>query len=323
MATPTTRNRKKKSNAGAWLVAGLLLVSGAVVLGFLHFTGKLKLPFLPAREAQAKDDSEGKVAVPIAVRPISIFRAVKRDDLYNPEKRQIAYVWVKEEDAKQKGFVSNYQSIVGRVMRFDKQAGYAFKETDFYPPGSLETPALGIEKDMIGKSLDPEQISGLANLTTGARFQVRATLPESVGSGNLQGSDYGSPSAARTAEEESAWQAREQLVVRDGKVILAGLRTKGASKDDQAFFVQLSPKEEKALEQALAKRARLSCSQISALAPKDLVPGAAPADAIRDTTEEIEILSSGKPRKVRVEKTDPNGPQDGAASPIETEAPPR
>lgn len=278
------RKRKNPTSRSPLLAAGLVIVLAVAVLGVLHATGKIRLPFLPSKSEAASH--EGKLFVPLCLRDIPRFTAVKTEDLSGN--------WFNEDEVKKQGFLLNKAQIVGRVLRHDKAKPYAFKESDFFPPNTPPSPALGVAKDKVGAYVDPAKVQGLSGMGTDDRFQVWATQTGKAGS-----TIPSSPEVAR----QQGWSAQQEIVVKCARVVVAGSKTQNATGEARHYYVELEPMELSALTQAQARNASLLCVAISAEAKPSEIP------AIRSGQEQdqtqIEILSGGKSRTMQTEAPKP------------------
>lgn len=273
------RKRKNPSSRGPLVLTGIVIVLVLVTLGVLHATGRYRLPFLASKSEAA--DHEGKVLVPLCARDrIPRYTAIKAEDL--------GQNWFNEDEVKQQGFLLSKAQIVGRVLRHDKAKPFAFRETDFYPPNTKPSPALGVAKDKVGAYVDPAKVPGLSGMGPDDRFQIWATQG-SKGPGTIPAS----PEVAR----QQGWSAPQEVVVKNGRVVVTGSKTAGAAGEERHYYVELDPMELSALTQAQARNATLLCVSISAQAEKDELP------VLRGGGEpgQIEILSGGKSRTMQTE----------------------
>ena len=67
--------------------------------------------------------------------------------------------------------------MIGRVVNHEKQANYAFRETDFLPPGTRPGMVAGIPPGKRSYTLEVTKIKGIQSLKAGDRFDLLATLP--------------------------------------------------------------------------------------------------------------------------------------------------
>lgn len=277
------RKRKTPTSRAPLLAVGLVLVLAVVVLGVLHATGRIRLPFLASKSEAA--DHEGKLYVPLCLHDISRYTAVKNED--------VSGNWFNADEVKQQGFLLNKSQIVGRVLRRDKTKPYAFKESDFFPVNTRPSPALGVEKGKVGAYVDPAKIQGLSGMRTDDRIQIWATQASKAG-----GPIPSSPEVARKLD----WNAPQEIVVKSGRVVVAGSKAANASGEERNYYVELEPMELSALTKAQARNASLLCVAISAQAAKDEVPSMPAAEAPHD---QVEILSGGKSRTMQTETHKP------------------
>ncbi len=277
------RKRKTPSNRGPLVITGIVILFALVTLGVLHATGRYRLPFL-ASTSQASDH-EGKTFVPLCVKErLPRFTAIRAEDLSGN--------WFNEAEVKQAGFLLKQSQIVGRVLKHDKVKPQAFKESDFFPPNTKPSPTLGVAKDKVGAYVDPAKVPGLSGMGPDDRFQIWAT----------QGSKGQSPiPASPEVARQQGWSAPQEIVVKNGRVVVTGSKSATASGEERHYYIELEPMELSALTQAQARSATLLCVSISAQAAKDEVP------ELRSGEQpgQIEILSGGKSRTMQTEVQKP------------------
>lgn len=292
------RNKKRgPGRSSTWLFAGALVLVAVLGVGTLHALGVIRVPGLPG-SARAGEDREGKVPVWVAARKIDAFEKVSDGDLFDP-KGQPSLRWIEEADAKDKKFLISRTDIIGRVLKNDKSAGIAFKETDFYPKGTPPTPSAAIEQGFVGMWVNPKGIDGLDRLTRGERFQILGVI-DTKSAAKVSAPD---PAAADAQAARNAFGAQMDLVVNHGRVIV-GLNPASSSKD---MFLELMPEDVERLASAQKKNASLRCITLSTTAGPDQLERMQPKD--RADTETIRVLDGKGGRETAVVKTPEEQPK--------------
>jgi hypothetical protein len=304
--TPGT-NRPRRSKTTILLISLFVLVGGVAIIASLAVAGAITLPFTQkttlAAESSKTNDHKGQVPIPIAARTISVFSAVQREDLFDPETGRIKLSWIEPEMAKKQGFITQYAELPGRVLNHDKSPGYAFTEADFYPKGSAPTPANAVESNMRGLYVDPSKIDGLAALKRGDHFDLIAVKP-GTSTGERSSTTYTSSSIARSESDRRAWNTTSRALVQNGKVIMAlPAAEAGKPKPGAQMYIQVSPDEFVGLQDALALGAHISCATRPAIAAETTKPMPDPSAPV--PTDTIEVLSGSKSRSYEIPSAKP------------------
>ncbi len=321
----------RRSVMGPTLIAvGIIclgLVGGALLL---HSTGAINLPFLAGGEDDGppKLDTRGKIPVPLAVRPVKAYERVVRGHILNPRTMQIAVVWMRPEDVPE-GAAKGARDILGRVMRWDKEAGQIFMESEFYPKGTRPGPTAGIPPGKRAMRLRAAEVPGLHGLNQGDRFDIVMTVeveieePKSA-KGRTSELEVDGPYAPLADTELRApveaprvkrRRAEVRVVVQDGIVVQpVRQRTeigqkasllRGSSltaKPIEEMVIAVDPHEVAALNQARAIEANLQVAMRSGQVPED---GAEPdhgeiPNLEIDISEEIPANGETGPGKVKL-----------------------
>lgn len=250
----TRRGPSRNSN---WMLLGGVLLFVALGAVTLHTLGIVRVPGLPGG-VSAKEDRTGKTPVWVASRKINAFDKVAEADLVDA-KAQPSIRWLDESDVKEKGFLSNRNDILGRVLKNDKGPGYAFKDSDFYPRGTPASPSAAIDPGFVGIWTDPKEIEGLSKLERGELFQVLGVTER-----RTDGSSVAKDVATREAQTLSnAFGASTDLIVHHGRVIVG----MGSNKQEKEMFLEMSAEDVERLSSAQRRRAALRCVTLSTTAP--------------------------------------------------------
>jgi len=150
-----------------------LLIGGAGTVGTLQATGHIDLPFF---RRPAADTHVGMVAVPISAHDISSYTMITRDHVWDGETGSLRVLWMKPEDVKPEIY-TDLSKIIGRVVRREIAAGYAFREKDFLPEGTRPGMVAGIPPGKRSFTLEVNKIKGIHSLKAGDHFDLLATLP--------------------------------------------------------------------------------------------------------------------------------------------------
>lgn len=168
---PPRRTSSSTSNAARLLppVAVLLLIAGGIG-GTLWASGFFEQKSTPISR-------EGQVAFPALARPVRAYDAITRDDLINPQTRQLNVTWIPEAQASS-ALLRNLSQIIGRVVTRDKQAGYVLTERDLFPKGTRPGIAAGIPPGKRSVTVTIDAVPGLELLHQGDLFDLLVVLPE-------------------------------------------------------------------------------------------------------------------------------------------------
>jgi len=157
--------------AGGFLVAAMLV---AIVIPFVFPVDYRTLFSKPKRPADL-------VPLLVSARPIKRYADVVREDLYDPQSKDLSYMWLPKQ-AIPPTAIRDISMVLGRVMKLDKPAGYAFTEDDFYPRGTRSGAVAGIPVGKRSLRLSADYIYGLHGLMPGDRFDIVATKQIDVNS---------------------------------------------------------------------------------------------------------------------------------------------
>ncbi|MFV0444248.1 MAG: hypothetical protein ACK5Q5_11825 [Planctomycetaceae bacterium] len=169
-----TRGRQAYRRTGGlwtWLLGGVLLSGslGGATAAALWGAGV----FEPAVTTVSR---EGMVACPALARPVASYSAITREDLIDPQTRQLRVTWIPEAASKDV-VLRDLNQIVGRVARRDKTTGSVLSDNDFFPKGTRPGIAAGIPPGKRAVSVAVEKIEGLELLRQGDTFDLVAALP--------------------------------------------------------------------------------------------------------------------------------------------------
>ncbi|MGC6486898.1 MAG: hypothetical protein ACON4Z_04580 [Planctomycetota bacterium] len=302
----------------ATLVAGLLMVSGVV---YTVVNGELRLPFTgvvfafgDAAEESAPATAgglrvpDGHVPVYANPRALPAYTKITRDhllvagDLFTLPVPAAAVA----QSALYRSGNPDLQRLIGRVLKQEKPALYAFAESDFLPKGTRPGPAAGIPPGMRGVWVDVREVTGLADLCAGDLVDVVAatadTAPREVDTGVLGNVTDTILKARIEAAANRAQQARSSsswVVARAARVIApirsrpapggAGARRAGETIDE--VFLAMEPADVARFGQALAQDVTLLA------APRSSQPTDAPVeiadDRPADASEALRALLMG------------------------------
>ena len=170
MRRPPARRRRlgaRLATVAPWAVMGLIGLLGLAWAGGWGPFGDVIDPFR---------QPDGTVAVPISPRPIPAATRIGLEDLMDLRTGRPAYVFLKPDSVREEMKIE-LSSIIGRVLRKEKPAGFAFTERDFAPPGTPPGLSAGIPPGKRAMRLDIAKVPGLEELRPGDRFDLIATIP--------------------------------------------------------------------------------------------------------------------------------------------------
>lgn len=272
--------RRRRSFLGP--IGTLVLIVALGLLAWPQLTGQ-EIPWLEnvvrAMGRGDKDVPEGRVAVPASGRAIAPYRSVRREDLWDAQENTLEVVYLSPETIDERGILTSFGDIVGRVMARDKQPGYVFTEDDFLPEGVRPGITAGIPPGKRGYRIDPDKVSGLAGLERGDHFDLVATLPldmQAAGQGQTLGARVTGVWAERYRQRADMLgmlpRANVRVIVQDA-VVVAPLETRQVpytantltqgqvqrNKIVNEMVIAVAPKEVATLSEQLAIEAQISC----------------------------------------------------------------
>ncbi len=305
MIAPHSRSERSRGAAALSIVlVSLLLVAS---LGVLWWLGYLQVPALERfrRPVEAVADAvqgggaksrAGKVAVPMAARPVPAYTRVTRDVFWDPEAKAFSSIWLDADVVKERGICTAEQAL-GRVLAVDKAQGYIFSEEDFLPRGTREGPTAGIEDDMRGLRVAVDRIQGLHGLRRNDRFDLIATRPVDMNERRRELGDV-APLATALQADLDVWETSTRILVQNGKVV-EPVRVRngvGGNRPNtvEEVFIAVHDSEVTRLTEALALGAQIQC------VPRSALPGAG-IQALRmheapSGPGVVEVISDGRRR---------------------------
>ena len=261
--------RSRGSSLGSIILIGgtFLLLGASGVLGTLYALG-VPLPYLNRVEKAEKPNREGQIPVLVAGRTIPAYARVTRDDIFDIKTNTFSTVWLRQQDIRPE-MILDFNQVMGRVVRQEKKAGFAFTEKDFFPVGTQPGITAAIPPGKRSFVFEAEKVQGMASLKPGDHFDIVASLQlNDKPTGNLGNFPFpvGTSSAAQTKK------AIVRPVVQNGTVLTpittreisfstAGL-TSGVqykNRPVREITIALDPSEVAALTEALAVNAMLTC----------------------------------------------------------------
>ena len=301
--------------AGLLVPVVLFAVFGGVgLVGTLWATGLVEMPWV--KKAIAAPNREGMVSIPLSTAVIPAYSSVTRDHLYNPEKAEFSFLWLRPEED-DPVLIHDMSKIIGRVLKREKRLGYAFTEADFYPRGTHAGITAGIPPGKRSFVFEAERVRGISDLRPGDHFDIVGSLPiteapaaSSSNTGNLLGADLVVSPASGPVEGKTK-RAAVRPLVRDGVTLTAvATRQIPAAKGARAaqpktvteITIAIDPTEVSVLTEALAVDSSLTCvartGQPTAEKEAEL-PVEPKKGAVAPKVRTIETLVNGKRQVIR------------------------
>ncbi|MEC9048296.1 MAG: RcpC/CpaB family pilus assembly protein [Planctomycetota bacterium] len=286
------------------VIAVLLLVTATV---YTVVNGELRIPFVEGallrfgNDASAAESTAAPKPAPNAVmvyaanRTIPAYTKITRDHLITAD--GYCTLPVDTAIAEQRGLFREgveVQKLLGRVLKKEKPALYAFSKTDFLPQGTSPGVNAGIPPGKRGVWIDVSKVTGLADLRTGDRIDLVAataatkqtTLDTSV-LGKVADSVLKARLTAAANESTKASAASSWVVAREAQVIAptrsrprpnAGSKRSAATIDEA--FLAVAPDDVPRLSQALAQGVTILA------APRSSQPNAEPVEIEDEVPED-------------------------------------
>lgn len=307
---------------GLALVLATVVGSGAL-FAMLVVSGVIELPFLRKAEAARQKPKPEGTPVLISARFIPAYTQMTRDFVLDDKTGEFTVAHLRPEDAASQGFLP-LDKIIGRVLKTDKAAGYAFREKDFLPEGTRPGTAAGVPPGKRALVLPAERIGGINALKIGDRVDILMSMPiePQLGHAGKGGEPSpGLPPPAQPGHASGSGRMRRagvQAIVQDGVVVVpvttrqAPVTTSNTGKDGkfqtkpvQDITIAVDPTEAAQLMQALAVDTEMFCVLRSGL-PGD-PPGRTPSLAPPPPPVQVEVIAGNK-REIKT-----FGPRGGAS----------
>jgi Flp pilus assembly protein CpaB len=288
--TPPVRTRRIP-------VAGL----GAMALGLLAL-GAISIAWSAGLLAPAGPvgPPPGSVAIPVASVAIPAYTRIELQHLVDPRTGSLAVVYLPE-GSLLPATLTRPEDVIGRVLATDKSPGLLFTKNDLLPEGTRPGVVAGIPAGKRALRIDAAQVSGIAGLQRGDRFDLVAT----------QRADATPPGASRSP---AGLGPRAHLLVEEG-IVVAPLAVReipaarGGATLVQEIVVGLAPDEVPRLMEAIASGARIDALPRSG---RPDASGEAPARTNRRSwngVRQIERIAGGQRETFAV----PEAADDGSA----------
>jgi Flp pilus assembly protein CpaB len=271
----TSVRRRGPSLGSLVLLAAVLvfaLVAVAAVVYALWALGKIDLPFLTrAAPPPPQGPPPGKVAVFVSAKAIPAYTKLTRDHIWDAKRNDFAVQWVTPEAVRERGFVTDFNKLFGRVLDHDKPAGYAFTEKDFLPEGTRPGVVAGIPEGKRAFLLDVAKVEGIHALKAGDHFDLVGSFMID-GKVQVSGHPYGGALPGSVSASGNVKHATVKVLVQDGIVVTpVAVRTHAVDptkpppktppkeKPVEEMTIAIDPSEVAPLSEALALKAEIMC----------------------------------------------------------------
>jgi Flp pilus assembly protein CpaB len=268
--SPVTARR----NVTRRFAPGLALNVAVVVLAIVGIGAGVWATGLYPRTGPPSRDLSGLIAVPIPAERIPNYTRITRDHLWDARNQHLAVVYLPPQSVT-KDMILNIGDIIGRVLNHDKQAGYVFTESDFYPKGTREGIVAGIPPGKRAIRVQADKVEGLYGLQPGDRFDLVASMAIDTSRGGSQafnvGGAYGQQLALQARLSNWQKQATVRVLVQNGSVVepmttrqvpfFSNTLTQGGitrMRPIQEIVIAVDPDEVAKLTEAMAVEAKIS-----------------------------------------------------------------
>jgi hypothetical protein len=289
----------------------LMVLGGLGTTAALAAAGLVDVPLLTRRREPSR---EGWVLVPMSGRVLPTYSLVQRDDLSDPTTGLWNEVWLPRESIAPDTVVDRTR-IIGRVLNHEKAAGFAFRESDFMPPGTRFGMVAGIPLGKRSVVFEAKKIGGIHALQKGDRFDLVVTLPVPK---NHPSSAHHSSTPLPPPEPEV------RVLVTNGAIVMPahtrstsdttpslmnGPRTTTKSVEEVAIAVD--PEEIAGLTAALSSGGSITCVARSGHPDEPKTPSVTPGSTPQPPPIAIETVVGGKsstlyfPNPTGAEATEP------------------
>lgn len=307
------------SSLSSRLLVPVLIAAGLLVTATIYtvVNGELRLPFVggaifsfgeKAVASEHRTAAAGTVEVYVAPRVIPAFTKITREHLSSNGVHSTMPVALKIFESRQLFRAKDQgalQRLLGRVLKRQKSASYAYDESDFLPVKTKPGPNAGIPPGMRGVWLDVSKVTGLADLRAGDRIDLVAaaasakqtTLDTGV-LGNVTDTVMKARLAAAAGKASKTSLSSSWVVARGARVIAPVRRrpqpgssaARGAGPMLDEIFLAMEPNDVVKLSQALAQKITLLAAPRSSQPTTDPVEivDDVPADATADLRKLLE-----------------------------------
>jgi len=208
--------------------------------------------FCVARSGQPEDAEEAarsiadKIAIPALARPISAFSRITQDDLADSATGKLNLYYFADENVNEE-WLTEPESLIGRVVNRDIPRGHLFTSDDLMPPGTRAGIAAGAPPGKRIFIAPLSRIDGLAGLEIGDSVTLYGTLGKAIEAPPPQ-LDWASLKGG-TPDSDSERISREvragiRTVVKQARIIRLG-------KDGGQVTFAVDPEEVTSLSQAI------------------------------------------------------------------------
>lgn len=222
MSAIRPRQRRRSSSLG-WMIALpilALLIGGTGTIATLLALGTVSWPWT----VRPQGPPPGSVAIPAAAHAIPAYTAVKLEHLVDPNTGQIKWIYLPAGSVPPEAILTPTE-IVGRVVKRDKSAGYAFQEAEFLPKGTRSGIVGGTPPGKRALTLDASKIGGIHALKAGDHLDLLASAPMDDGESRAS-RDQRELVLARDLAANAVGQADVRVIAHDG-VIVSPVTTRG------------------------------------------------------------------------------------------------
>jgi hypothetical protein len=267
----TTTALTRGNLASRVLLTLALLVAGTLgTVGTLWATGKIELPFLSRKPPQGPPP--GTVPVPLTARALPAYTRLTRDHFWDTKRGTFSVVYLRPEEIGPT-VITTIGPLLGRVLAYDKAAGYAITEGELLPRGTRAGLVGGIPPGKVALVLEAERVRGIHGLHTGDHLNLLASVPldskASTRSGGLVGGSL--VVSGVDPEPPPVKRAKVQVLAQDAVLVSAvtirnapvtsssltqGMRV--TTKPVQEVVIAVAPEESTRITEALATDATIT-----------------------------------------------------------------
>jgi hypothetical protein len=180
--TPPANTRSARASTNT--VATIALAPEEVAL-MTEALGNSTKMFCVARSGQPEDAEEaarsiaGKIAIPALARPVAAFARITQDDLADPATGKLNVYYFAEQNVNEE-WLTEPESLIGRVANRDIPRGHLFTTHDLMPAGTRAGIAAGAPPGMRIYIAPLSRINGLSGLEIGDTVTIYGTLGKAV-----------------------------------------------------------------------------------------------------------------------------------------------
>ncbi len=153
----------------------------------------------------------GMTLVPVAVRFVTAYSELVRDDLYDVRTRDLRYTLLPTDDVTAERIVVSPAELLGRVVARDQAAGQFFRQTELLPRGTPPGLAAGIPPGKRAFAIAADRLDGAVALRHGDHLDLLASIPLTLEKQSQGGAGAAGYRPAGSTARHCTWRSRPRF----------------------------------------------------------------------------------------------------------------